>query len=46
MGGVPSQNRVFGVYVGEARPGETRVLKNALPDIDFEEPETMVGELR
>lgn len=46
MGGVPSDSKPFGVYVGEAKPGESRVLRNALPDIDFEEPTTMLGELR
>lgn len=46
MGGVPSEKRTYGVYVGDAKPGESRVLKSALPDIDFEEPSTMIGELR
>lgn len=46
MGGSVSTQKVFGVFEGEAKPGESRILRRADGIIDPNEPKTMLEELR
>lgn len=46
MGGTPTSQRTYGIFVGEPKKGETRVLVNATPYIERDEKKTMLEELQ
>lgn len=46
MGGTPTSNRTYGVFVGEEKQGESRVLVNATPYVERSHKKTMVEEFR